>query len=271
MPLRGRCALTLVLLAAGCTPAQRVSAPPAGDAPIAAAPIGLQPAVHQGAWYVGVLGQRGEPECPGGVQRWVDVEPMIGWTPTNALADSELQWLDHPVVAHGQPGPLPEPRVKTTVVAPCPTPQMRSDWVFTPRGLRIVRAGGSPSAYFARDSLRGLVELTASASAEQLIIDFRNPLPVALSEVTIRVHYEGCRGKPGTTSREHVVGSLAVGAGVRASFGRLFEDDRPPDARAAATHRAQSVSIVAQGVDATFDLDVPLAVLGAAVACPDRG
>jgi hypothetical protein len=113
--------------------------------------------------------------------------------------------------------------------------------------------------------MRPLAELTVAARERELVVDFRNPVPVALADVVVRIHYEGCRGKPDTRARERVVGGLDVGAGVQAVFPRSIDDD---DGRG--PHRAHSVQIVASGDEATFDLDVPLAVLDAAVACPDR-
>jgi hypothetical protein len=248
-----------VLGCGACTPATA----PASTPSVPSSPVDT--AAPRGAWHVGVLGQRGTPACDGDEQRWVDVEPRIGGTPIAPLSIEELAWLDHPVVAHGRSATAPERGESVAVVAPCPTPQARSDWEFTPRGLRILRDGGRTHAYFVRDAMRPLAELTVSTREPELIVDLRNPVPVELVDVVLRIHYEGCRGKPGTRTREHEVGALGVGAGVQAAFPRRIDDD---DGRG--VHRAHSVQIVASGDAVTFDLDVPLAVLGAAVACPDR-
>lgn len=267
----GRTACALVLVAAACTSSAPVATTPA---PATAAPKPnpeyTNAAPTGGEWYVGVLGAIGEADCPANVQIWVNVEPTIGWARTGPLSDEEAKWMDRPVVAHGHAIAAP-PRGKVPLVNECPPMQMRNDWVSTPRGMRISRGGGGGRAeYFERDALRPLGELTATSSAEQLVIELRNPVPTALTDVSIRVHYEGCMGKPGTTHREHAVGDLAVAAGVSAKFDRLVMAADPRGAHGSASHRAFSVQVIAKADDATFDLDVPLAALGAEVECPGR-
>lgn len=227
------------------------------------------PTLGPGAWHIGVLSQRGNPDCSEGRQQWVDTQPVIGWISTDALSDEEAKWLDFPVVAHGKWTAAPTSPA-TTVKGECPPPQARSDWRFTPRGLRIQRGGGrSGGAHLERDYMRPLVDLTATTVGDEIVVDFRNPLPVALQDVVIRIHYEGCMGKPGTLSREHAVGTLEPRAGTRSQLPRLAgrskaDPDIPPD------HAARSVQIEATGTDVTLDLDVPLGILGAKVECPAR-
>lgn len=228
-------------------------------------------ALPPGAWHVGVLSQSGRPDCSNGQEQWVDTRPVIGWISTGPLSAEEEAWLDHPVIAHGKW--TTEPQMPTTTVkGECPTPQARSDWELTPRGIRIRRGGGRfGGEHLERDHMQPLVDLRATADAEQLTIDFRNPLPVALAEVVVRVHYEGCMGKPGTMSREHVVGALEQGAGTRVQLPRLAaRSTSPGDPPEPPDHAARSVQIEATGTDVTFDLDVPLAVLGVKVGCPKR-
>lgn len=226
-------------------------------------------ALGPGAWHVGVLSQRGSPDCSSGKEQWVDTQPVIGWISTNPLSDEQAKWLDFPVVAHGKWTEAPSAPA-TTIKGECPPPQARSDWRFTPRGVRVQRGGGrSGGQHLERDYLQPLVDLTAVANGEEIVVDFRNPLPVALNDVVIRVHYEGCMGKPGTMSREHPVGTLEPRAGAQARLPRLAgranaDPDRPLD------HAARSVQIEANGTDATFDLDVSLRILDVKVECPDR-
>lgn len=254
--------IVLALLAIACTPTDppptaAPAKPPATETQASEEPV-------DGDWYIGLLGQRGEPDCPKGEQTWIDVEPTIGWTPTQPLGAEESVLLDQPVVAHGLAGEPPVARVRTTVTAPCPPPQARSDWRFTPRGLRISRSGsGGRAPFFVRDSLRPLAELALKADGDQLVVDFRNPVPVELTDVALRIHYEGCHGKPGTLMREHPVGTLATGAGTQAKFSAIEVGDR-------GAHRAYSVQVIAKGERVTFDLDVPVGMLGVPVECPDR-
>jgi hypothetical protein len=93
-------------------------------------------------------------------------------------------------------------------------------------------------------------------------------VPVALADVEIRMHYEGCHGKPGTARREHPVGELAVGAGTRAQFPALVQAERAPGRLE--PHQAYSVQVIAKGERAWFDLDVPLRMVGVDVECPER-
>jgi len=220
-------------------------------------------------WLVGVLGQTGSLECVGGEsRRWVDVAPAIGATTitADALADD---LFDRPVVARGSIVADPPARTseRSAAAEPCPPAQMRSDWIETPRGVRMRRDGSPPPLpHFAVQELRPLAELAVQTSGETLTVDFRNPLPVELHGVELRMHYEGCHGKPGTAMERHTVGTLAVGAGTRASFPTLVQSERAPGRPE--PHRAFSLQVIAQGEHAHVDVDVRVAELGAAVKCP---
>jgi hypothetical protein len=247
------------------------SAPPPSPPPAqqGAAPEPTTLAAGDDAWLVGVLGQTGSLECVHGEsRRWVDVAPTIGSTSITAGELAEDQF-DRPVIARGRivEDPPARPSERSTQAEPCPPAQMRSDWIETPRGVRMDRDGSPrPLPHFAVQELRPLAELAVQTSGVSLTVDFRNPLPVELHGVELRMHYEGCHGKPGTAMERHTVGTLAIGAGTRASFPAIVQSERAPGRPE--PHRAFSLQVIAQGEHAHVDLDVRVGELGAAVKCP---
>jgi hypothetical protein len=230
---------------------------------------------------VGLLGQNGTYVCSRGGPpegEWIGIYPEVGFVPLLATARVRRQvdaLLGRMVVARGsasrqpvEPAPIPADREPCTQLA-----QMRSDWEARPGGFRIRRGPPLGIAAFRAVALEEFTGLEADAQGAQLELRLTNTLGQTLvGPITLRVHYEGCYGKPGTLSRsEESARSLPPGATVRASFPTTVTELLPAvRSRAAERHayRAHSAQVLAQAPEVHFDLDAPLHVLGASVKCP---
>jgi len=217
-------------------------------------------------WFFAVASQTGVEHCPNGDFEWLAVQPTLGWTTTSGDAIGQLDALmDQPVLARGSAGPAPERPPLSVEPAPCPAMQMRSDWVNTPRGTRVRRTASSGAQHFHLTSVRRLDELKVEADGEQIVASFQNPLPFALTGVRLRMHYEGCYGKPGATSLESKPAALGPGELLRHEFPRTVEKGEQPRRR---LHRAAALALEIGGSegpteDAVWvDLDVSLYQLG---------
>ena len=94
----------------------------------------------------------------------------------------------------------------------------------------------------------------------------RSTRKLALTEVELRTHYEGCFGKPGTHAETTPVGNLGVGAQASARVPMLTRSPGSPDGRN--EFHAYSVQLVGKGEGVVIDLDVRFSQLGVPVACP---
>ena len=90
---------------------------------------------------------------------------------------------------------------------------------------------------------------------------------MALTDVVLWTHYEGCFGKPGTHAEDTAVGELGVGAQASARVPMLSRRSGSPDGRH--EFRAYSVRLEARGEGVVIDLDVPFDRLGVEIECPN--
>jgi len=230
-------------------------------------------------YFFAVVSQTGVESCPDGHNtEWLDVQPTLGWTPASGEDSEALDALmDLPVLAQGSAGPAPErPPIEISPV-PCPIMQMRSDWVTTPRGVRVRRTQPTAAGHFHVSSVRRLDELTIEAKGDQIAVSFTNPLPFALTGVRLKLHYEGCYGKPGSASiMSELAATLAQGETISHSFPRITERDHPGPRKGGPTareHLAASLELQIAGsegpADALIwtDLDVSLASVGVPFKC----
>lgn len=223
---------------------------------------------------LGVMGQRGVEHCPGGGydRKWLFVHPTIGRVSVSGPEDAVLDPLmDQPVLALGQPGE-PPPREADGEPSPtiewCLPAQMRSDWQLTPRGMFIERSDAPALQHLRMAAVRPLHELRAKPDGDHIVVTLTNPLPVALAEVELRAHYEGCFGKPGTRTEATVIGDLGVGAQASARIPMLSASAGAPAGRR--EFRAYSIQLVGQGDGVVIDLDVSFDRLGVGVECPNE-
>lgn len=222
-------------------------------------------------YLLGVMGQSGVQHCPGGHYdpQWLSVSPTIGRISVSGPDDEVLDLLmDQPVLALGRPGEPPTLAPLTTTIEMCPPAQMRSDWRLTPRGMTIERSPRPALPHLDMDAIRPLHELQARKDGDHVIVTLTNPVPLALTGVVLRTHYEGCFGKPGHRSEETVVGDLGVGAQASTRVPVLTRNPGPPDGRH--EFSAYSVQLEGQGEGVAIDLDVPFGRLGVELECPNE-
>jgi hypothetical protein len=284
-----RRSLGVCVLLAACASTEAPASPPASGSPAQA-----QAATSEGAasspWHwrsdtladtttapghlLGLVGQSGVEHCPGGGydREWLSLRPMIGRVSVSGPDDPVLDPLmDQPVLALGQPTAAPSGGTSTELAAkaePCVPAQMRSDWRVTPRGMLIERDPAPALEHFRVDAVRSLHELQARADGDHVVVTLMNPVPVALADVELRVHYEGCFGKPGSMVTPTTVGDLGVGAQASARVPLLTQRAGEPDGRH--EFRAYSVQLVGRGEGVVIDLDVPFGRLGVEVECPNN-
>jgi hypothetical protein len=275
----------LMLLGAcsvGC-PAPREPGPehpalPSTVVAIAPAPaVASERAEQDVASIVGMLHRGGSHVCDAGDPpergRWVDLHPTVGFVPLIAggAALSAAERLQGQIVIaegrvrEGRPATIPPGTAR------CSFPiQMRSDWVQSVEGVRVKRQQ-APLAAFAVSKLSVFHGLTATRSGSELSVKLENRLGRSLrAPVVLRAHYEGCYGKPGTSSRERrAEQGLAPGAVLEARL-PVFED-LPDTARGRRQHLISSIEIAASGDRIWFDLDVELHRLGVTATCSELG
>lgn len=227
--------------------------------------------------FFAVLGQSGVEHCPGGHNpTWLNVHPTLGFVGAGGAATENLDSLmDQPVLARGTSMATPQRAPIGFEVQPCPLMQMRSDWVNTPRGIRVQRTPTPNIEHFHVTSVRRLDELAVTREGDELVVSFRNPLAFALVDVRLVMHYEGCYGKPGSASITGDPIELAPGATIERRFPLIVEREPigprkgGPSAR---EHRAADLVLTVgeqrEGAAVHADLSVSLADLGIAFDCP---
>lgn len=229
-------------------------------------------------YFFAVLGQFGVEHCPGGGYQptWLNVQPTLGFVSAGGAATENVEpLLDQPVLARGTSMAAPQRAPNPIEVRPCPLMQMRSDWVNTPRGIRVQRTSTPNIEHFHVTSIRRLDELVVTREGDEIVVVFKNPLPFALVDVRLVMHYEGCYGKPGSTSIASDPVELAPGAEVTQRFG-LITDHEPTGPRKgspnAREHRAADLVLLLgeqrEGATVHADLSVSLQDLGVAFDCP---
>lgn len=231
-----------------------------------------------------VVGQTGVEHCPTDnlPSTWLDLQTTLGWIPTSGVADEQLEPLmELPVLARGRSGAPPDRPPLEVEPMDCEDMQMRSDWVNTPRGIRVERSR-SPLQHFYATSVRRLDELTVALEGDEVVVSFTNPLPFALAQVELELHYEGCYGKPGSTSRTSEAQTLEPGQTLTHRFVVIAEQDQPgprkvgKGGKAAREHLASALVLnlgdqdVPNGAPVHADLAVEFGDLGLTLECPDR-
>lgn len=188
-------------------------------------------------------------------------------TTSGAAADGLEALMDLPVLARGSAGPKPATPPLEVEPAPCPVMQMRSDWVNTPRGIRARRTSPTGAEHFHLTSVRRLDELKAVLAEDRVTASFENPLPFALTGVRLRMHYEGCYGKPGATELASQVQRLGPGERLEHVFPLLEKADPKRVHRAAVLVLEIAGSEGPADAKVWTDLDVSLHELGIDFEC----
>jgi hypothetical protein len=219
---------------------------------------------------VGELAEGGVERClPDWKREWVDRYPMVGFTPLKPRPRVyPAPYYGQLVVVEGVIDPAGLGRQAPVAhTGPCAMIQRRSDWVNGPGGIRFMRPGmGAVAGALAATKITPWDGLGLRVEGGELVAVLTNTFTTTLVAPTIRVHYEGCFGKPGTTSRERSVGELATGETLTFRAPLLLDEAGRPDGRR--TFAAASVQIVSETEDVVFDLDRALSRHGIALSCP---
>ncbi len=229
-------------------------------------PPGKGPPIVQ---LAGVLTEQGSKRCTKDMAvEWVDPHLQVGFTRLTADPAGAKALVGKPVVVTGRVDPtFRPPPVRSE--GPCPVPQMRSDMVWSKSGMRMQRGERTGIQYFTPNKIRVLDEISAEHTAEGLVVTYKNPTDRDMSTVALRVHYEGCFGKPGTLSRDRRLPTLPPGETARLTVPLLLEQEA--GGRGRKHYVAWSVQVtVKQAHNMYFDLDVPVHALGVDAKCPDR-
>lgn len=219
---------------------------------------------------VGELAEGGVERClPDWKREWVNRYPMVGFTPLKPKAGVDpAPHYGRLVVVEGVVDPAGLGRqapVENT--GECAMEQMRSDWVNTPGGMRVMRPGmGAVAGALTATKITPWDGLALRVEGDELVAVLTNTFTTTLVAPTIRVHYEGCFGKPGTTSREKSARDLTAGEKLTFRAPLLLDEEGRPDARR--SFAAASVQITSETKTVVFDFDCGLRREGLTAACP---
>ena len=151
---------------------------------------------------VTLLTEQATPYCaPGDTTRWAHPRFEVGFVRVTGSAVPLAPHVNRPVIVVGQPDTVAS-AVDNVPGRPgsCHIAQMRSDWVEGRDGMRVRRTKPPHFKTIAVDSIRSWDTLSAAVRADQVAVTMRSPVSRSLG-LRLVVHYEGCMGKPGATSK----------------------------------------------------------------------
>lgn len=217
---------------------------------------------------VGVLTKQATKQCLAKWKhRWVDPHYQVGFVRIEPAQGLQLAPLVGQLVqVRGHAKVIRSAKVSHE--GPCLAMQMRSDWVEGPSGMRIRRGSRVGFGGFHARTVRAIKPLSARRRGDQLLVSFKNTLKVSLGPTTLRLHYEGCYGKPGSMHEDRRFKRIKAGQTVTARFPAIgMRAGRGPGRT---VHRATSVQVLddADKDRVVFDLDWVLRGKGLKLGCP---
>jgi hypothetical protein len=253
-----------VSIALACTPTRDPGEQPQSQSPVEGG----------SEYFLGYVSQTGIEHCQNGHEwEWLDVRSTLGFVPTGGM--SLEPHMGKVVLARGEAGKLP-PVTKVVEPKPCPPMQMRSDWMNSPKGIRVDRGIHPAIEYFEVASAEQVEGFEVVRDGDELRVSFTNPLPFELVAVALLAHYEGCYGKPGSTQRGRPDVPLGPGAAVQVRF-PIFAEDEPLVGQEPGGDRVHLIHSIELRVEAAagaptlyVDVDAPVEEFGVGVECPER-
>lgn len=245
-----------------------------GSLLIASSPVGqaAKPAPPSQRFLVGELVEDGVQRCLADYKHdWVNLYHSVGFTPLKPAAGVDLKPLEGAlVVVEGHVDPAGLGRMAPVKhEGPCPMMQMRSDWVQTKSGMRVNRPGmGTVAGAFVAKQVSRWDGLKVTRKGDVLSVSLRNTFAVPLSDVRVTLHYEGCYGKPGSTSETVTAATLAPGKALSGTFGAFKELGEHPSGRQ--LHAASSIQVRVGSDVVAFDFDYDVSSAGVDVSCKER-
>ena len=217
-----------------------------------------------------------------GQHKWDDEHWEVGFVRLEVPDGMKLGKLEgQAVVVTGKPTaakPAPAPEYVHAAVAlnpkpdgpgiECPMYQMRSDWVIGKNGMRIMRgrSAGLP-ALLKVEKARPFDGLDLEVHGPDLSVTFTNTFKSTLKGVKLKLHYEGCYGKPGTDTRTESLGDLAAGDNRTLLFPTIVDEDQGK--WGIRHHRAYSIQVLSSSGDVLFDCDLSMASFSVTgIECP---
>jgi hypothetical protein len=234
---------------------------------------------------VGLLTRQYRGRCGAdGQHKWDDEHWEVGFVRLEVPASVDLSKFEgKAVVVTGQPAmkkeiPPPEYVHAAMELNPkpegpgieCPQYQMRSDWVISKNGMRIMRSrskGLPPQLTVTKaEQFNGL---SAKVAGDKLAVTLANDGKKALKNLELVVNYEGCYGKPGTDSRNEKIDVLKSGASHTATFPTIVDEDQGK--WGIRHHRAYSLQIRSEPGELLFDYDLSVGSFGlTGIECPEE-
>lgn len=235
---------------------------------------------------VGLLTKQYRGRCGAdGQHKWDDEHWEVGFVRLDVLKGLDLSALEgKPVVVTGkvktaQPIPAPEYVHAAMELNPkpegpgieCPMYQMRADWVIGKNGMRIMRSRGAGLPALLAVTKASLFDgLDLEVRGDKLTVTFTSTSRSPLKGVEIRLHYEGCYGKPGTDTRTEKLGDLAAGAHRTVTFPTIVDEDQGKQ-WGIRHHRAYSIQVLAGPGTTLFDCDLSMGTFDATgIECPEE-
>jgi len=218
--------------------------------------------------FMGMLTAEGQKHCTKDWQvQWKDPHYQAGFTRLTGPENGLAALAGKPVLLKGRTdSQFKWPKV--THAGECPQAQMRSDWVWSKSGMRVRTEPRTGIGNFKHTSVRDLTELSADQKDGKVTVHFINPVAETLKDLTMRIHYEGCYGKPGHHSEEKSFATLSGGAKASATFDSIWK--RSDGQKWRAIHAGSTIQLFAKNRRVRFDLNVPLRTLGTDISCPKR-
>ncbi len=194
---------------------------------------------------------------------WLHPHFELGFVRITASAEALARYVNKPVVVVGRPNLVSEAQTSAPGrPGQCHIAQMRSDWVQGRDGMRVKRTPPLKFRTIAVDSVQPWKTVSAALEGEEIELKMRSPLP-SKATLNAKVHYEGCMGKPGTTSVSKAV-ELTTDTDTVVRFPVLQRGGGR-----AYVARALSIHSVTDSV--VFSLNSPLRDIGLPpVECPNR-
>ncbi len=221
-------------------------------------------ALAQPTMLVGELTQQADRKCTETGDSWVNPRLEVGFVPLVGELPGAKPLFGQAVIVRGVVAPAPvRPKVENT--AACQELQMRSDWQIGMHGMRVRRLDVAPIAGFRAESVKALEGFSATLDGDQVVVTFQNTTGAPLTDVAIKVHYEGCYGKPGTATETRRTPTMKPNSTATARVPQVLIKKARHRPR---THVMREVSVLAKGSHVVFDLTVDGFELGAAVECP---
>ena len=217
---------------------------------------------------VGVLTEQADRKCTGKDEaEWVNRHYEVGFVPIVASKRKLKRYVGKVVVVRGKVARKYK-RKRVVHSGNCPSAQMDSESIAGLHGVRVRRTGGVGFGAFKARRIKRLKSLKLKQQGEELLVTLRNPVRLPLDNILVRVHYQGCHGKPGRTVLSDSRPQLGRRGKMKVRFPLTTTANRP--GRGKVTYAAVSLELSARNPKVAWDFDLPLSSVGVDAKCPPK-